>query len=1074
MENYVNYHKHTHYSNIITPDSAVTPSDYAKRVVELGQTVLSGLEHGYQGNYIETYELAKENGLKFLFGTEAYIVKDRTMVVDDKKDATNSHIVLLAKNELGRKGINRILSQANIDGFYYKPRIDLELLFTLDKNSVWVTSACIAGLWKYDDYERIFLDIYSHFGNNFFLEVQNHDIKRQAELNKRIINLSNRHGINIIAGMDSHYIYSQQSKERDDFLASRNIEYEDEVGWNMDFPSYEEAFIRFQKQGALTDAQIKEALNNTLVFEQVEEYQSRIFNRDIKLPTLYPEKQQDEKNQIFINLVDEKWQIEKENVPRTKWNKYEKEIKTEVDTVIETGMADYFLLDYEIIKKGIADGGHITLTSRGSAPSYYISKLLGFTTIDRISAEVKLFPERFITKERILEAGTLPDIDFNLGNPEIFAQAQKDILGDDNSYPMIAYGTARPKASWKIYARAKGIDFDRANDISKDIDRYEMALKHAETEDEREEIDVLDYINPKFIELYKESQIYKGIISDAKIAPCGYLIYDEPISEEIGLIKLKENICTVMDGSWAEKYSFLKNDLLKVSVVELIYRIYRRIGIKPHSLPELIKLCDGNNKVWEVYKNGWTMGINQLEQDATRGRVAKYAPKNISELSAFIAAIRPGFKSYYSRFESREPFEYGIKTLDELIQTEQFPYSYMLYQENAMQVLAYSGIRISETYEIIKNIAKKRAEKVYKYKDRFIDGMKNRLMKKENLDEIASAKVAQNTWQVIEDSAHYSFNSSHAYSVAGDSLYGAYLKSHYPLEFYETLLTICEEDGDKDRLAKAKEEAKHAYKISFPPYRFGQDNRNIVLDKDNWAITSSLKSIKSFGKKVGEDMYALSQLKFDSFFDLLIYAENNGILYSHFEKLIYIQYFDNFGGNKKLYKFYKEFTEGKNRYSSKHTDKTKEKRLVALKEYWDSLQDENFDLSVQLSLEDDILGNIQAQYNIPKDYLYVMAVDLQYAPRATVYCLANGKINSIKIRKKVFDENVFYGGEVIKLNLSKRSDGRLLYFIKEPRRKYVGDGKYEDDLEDFDWWAYKYDIISPDNFNEIVKGTKKK
>lgn len=1074
MENYVNYHKHTHYSNIITPDSAVTPSDYAKRVVELGQTVLSGLEHGYQGNYIETYELAKENGLKFLFGTEAYIVKDRTIVVDDKKDATNSHIVLLAKNELGRKGINRILSQANIDGFYYKPRIDLELLFTLDKNSVWVTSACIAGLWKYDDYERIFLDIYSHFGNNFFLEVQNHDIKRQAELNKRIINLSNKYGINIIAGMDSHYIYPQQSKERDDFLASRNIEYEDEIGWNMDFPSYEEAFIRFQKQGALTDAQIKEALNNTLVFEQVEEYQSRIFNKDIKLPTLYPEKQQDEKNQIFINLVNEKWQIEKENVPRTKWNKYEKEIKTEVDTVIETGMADYFLLDYEIIKKGIEDGGHITLTSRGSAPSYYISKLLGFTTIDRISAEVKLFPERFITKERILEAGTLPDIDFNLGNPEVFAQAQKDILGDDNSYPMIAYGTARPKASWKIYARAKGIDFDKANDISKDIDRYEMALKHAETEDEREEIDVLDYINPKFIELYKESQIYKGTISDAKIAPCGYLIYDEPISEEIGLIKLKENICTVMDGSWAEKYSFLKNDLLKVSVVELIYRIYKRIGIKPHSLPELIKLCDGNNKVWEVYKNGWTMGINQLEQDATRGRVAKYAPKNISELSAFIAAIRPGFKSYYSRFESREPFEYGIKTLDELIQTEQFPYSYMLYQENAMQVLAYSGIRIAETYEIIKNIAKKRAEKVYKYKDRFIDGMKNRLMKKESLDEIASAKVAQNTWQVIEDSAHYSFNSSHAYSVAGDSLYGAYLKSHYPLEFYETLLTICEEDGDKDRLAKAKEEAKHAYKISFPPYRFGQDNRNIVLDKDNWAITSSLKSIKSFGKKVGEDMYDLSQLKFDSFFDLLIYAENNGILYSHFEKLIYIQYFDNFGGNKKLYKFYKEFTEGKNRYSSKHTDKTKEKRIVALKEYWDSIPDENFDLSVQLSLEGDILGNIQAQYDIPKDYLYVMAVDLQYAPRATVYCLANGKINSIKIRKKVFDENVFYGGEVIKLNLSKRSDGRLLYFIKEPRRKYVGDGKYEDDLEDFDWWAYKYDIIPPDNFNDIVKGTRKK
>ncbi len=1234
MKNYVNYHKHTHYSNIITPDSAVTNMDYANRVIELGQTTLSGLEHGYQGNYIETYEIAKEKGLKFLFGVEAYIVKDRLAEIDGKRDATNAHIVLLAKNETGRKGINRILSQANIDGYYYKPRIDIGLLLSLDKDSVWASSACLGGIWKYEDYEEIIKIIHGHFGDNFFLEVQAHHTPQQVELNKKIINISNRENIKIVAGMDSHYIYPEQAKDRDDFLLSKNIRYEDEEGWFLDFPSYQDVFERFVRQGALTKTQIEEALENTLIFEQVEEYNSPVFGKEVKLPTIYPQKTQEERNKVLSDLVYSKWDEEKVNIPKNKWAKYEEEIAKELETVIDTGMADYFLINYEVIKRGIELGGHITKTSRGSSSGFYTSKLLGFTTVDRIASEVKLFPERFITKERILESGSLPDIDMNLGNPEVFAQAQKDVLGDDHSYPMMAYGTAKPKAAWKIYARAQKVDFAIANDVSKDIERYEMAMKHADDEEERTDIDVLTYIRPEYRQMYEESTKYQGTVSDAKIAPCAHIIFDRPITEEIGLIRLKENVCAVMDGSWAEKYHFLKNDLLKVSVVELIHRVYKRVGIEPHSLPELIKLCNNNTKVWDVYRNGWTMGINQLEQDSTRGRVAKYAPTNISELSAFIAAIRPGFKSYYSQFEARNPFEYGIETLDNLIQTKQFPYSYMLYQENAMQVLAYSGIKISETYDIIKNIAKKRAEKVYEYKDKFISGMKNRLMKKENLDDRKSTVVADNTWQVIEDSANYSFNAcfagdtviqkylkrkgqgltleqmfliknyrdyaieteqlplheeyaeygygtalsmfpdgkirenqivdiryegkrktyrvmtengayaiatdnhkfptedgdktlselsvgdylyvrgisdgrmgielekiisitytgivavydvemadpahnvitksglvasnSHAYSMAGDSLYGAYLKSHYPLEFYETLLRICEEDGDKDRLVKAKDEARHAYKINFPPYRFGQDNREISLDKETNSITSSLQSIKSFGKKNGEDMWEVAQEEFNDFVDLLIYCEDNGCLYSYFEKLIDIQYFDKFGGNKKLHKFYDEFVSGKSRYKKTHTEKTKSKRLEELREIWENMPNESFSLSTQLDLENEILGNIQARYNVPKDYLYVLSVDTKFAPRAETYCLASGKVNSLKIRKKVYDNNIFYGGEIIKLDLSRRSDGSLMFFQKEPRRKFEN-GQFVDDPNSFEWWTYRYEVVSPDDFDKLVE-----
>ena len=150
--NYTQYHKHCSYSNVITPDSVVFPEDYAKRAVELGQKVLSGVQHGWQGRAIEYYELAKKYNLKFLFGTEAYWVKDRL-----EKDRTNAHIILLAKNENGRKGINRILSEASISGFYYRPRIDMELLLSLSPNSVWITTACIAGLWKYDNADELIL-----------------------------------------------------------------------------------------------------------------------------------------------------------------------------------------------------------------------------------------------------------------------------------------------------------------------------------------------------------------------------------------------------------------------------------------------------------------------------------------------------------------------------------------------------------------------------------------------------------------------------------------------------------------------------------------------------------------------------------------------------------------------------------------------------------------------------------------------------------------------------------------------------------------------------------------------------
>jgi DNA polymerase III alpha subunit len=1049
--NYTCYHKHSYYSNVITPDSPVSPQDYAFRAMELDQKAISSVEHGYQGRVIEYYELAKKNGLKFIFGTEAYWVKNRF-----DKDKTNNHIILLAKTERGRQAINSVLSEANLTGFYYKQRLDIDLILSLPKDHIWATSACVGG-WKYDDSNDIWLKIAEHFGKNFFFEVQNHNTESQISLNKRIIELSNQYNIPIIYGSDSHFIYPEQSKERDNYLLSKSIVYDDEKDWYLDYPSVEVSIQRFENQGVLTQVQIKEAINNTNILLEVENYNAKVFNLGSKLPSIYPDKTQSEKDKIFSDLVWCEWDNEKNNIPKEKWEFYEEEIQKELDVIISTKITDYFLLDYEVVKKGKELGGHITLTGRGSSPSFIISKLLGFTTIDRIAATVKLFPERFITKERILEAEVLPDVDFNLGNPEIFAQAQIDVMGNDHSYPMLAYGTLKPKAAWKLYARAKNIDFETANLISSQIDEYDMELKHVD-ESEKEDVDILEFIDKNYRNLYSESTEYLGIVSDWKIHPCGYLLYSGNIKEEIGLVRIKDHICTVMDGLWAEEYKFLKNDLLKVNVVELIHRVYDRIKVQPHTLPELLKLCENNDKVWDVYKNAFVFGVNQVEQTSTKGRVAKYAPKNISELSAFIGSIRPGFKSNYKQFESREPFSYGIPSLDKIIQTKEFPQSYMIFQENSMQVMAYAGIPIAQTYEIVKNIAKKRSEKVFKYKEQFLTGMTEKIKEEENTTLEEAEKIAQMTWQIIEDSSHYQFNASHAYSVAGDSLYGAYLKSHYPLQFYETFLQLLEENGEKDRLAEAKVEAEKAYHIQFPPYRFGQDNRYIKADLEKNAITSSLSSIKSFSQSIGENLFELSKYEYETFLDFLVRAEESGCLSSKFEQLIRINYFEKFGNNKKLLVFYQEFDKGKNRYSKKLTDKSKQKRLVELKILWDNLPNERLSFMDQIISEQDILGYVQATFPVNKKYIYVASLDTRYAPRIQAYCLATGKTASLKIYKKTYENKPFLGGDILYCRT----------FEKKNATKFV-EGRFVEDNTEEVWWITDYSPCKIEDFNDFVK-----
>ncbi|MDD4308603.1 MAG: hypothetical protein PHU53_07335, partial [Thermoplasmata archaeon] len=708
----------------------------------------------------------------------------------------------------------------------------------------------------------------------------------------------------------------------------------------------------------------------------------------------------------------------------------------------------------------VENGGQITFTGRGSAPSFYISKLLGLTTIDRISADIKLFPERFITKERLLKTHSIPDIDLNLGNPEVFEKAQEEIIGKGHSYRMLAYGTVGSSSAWKLYARYAGIDFDLSNEVSEQIKQYEEDLKYAdELEENEEQISIHDYVDEKYWHMIEESKKFLKTVYSITQHPCGFLLFDEGlIEEEIGLIRAKDTICAAIDGKSAEKYLFMKNDLLKVSVVKLIHETYERIGIKPDTFTEIIEKTRNDQLVWDIYSKGCTVSVNQFETEKTTKKAMRYSPKNISEVSSMVAAIRPGFKSLYAQYEKREPFSYGVKSIDTLIQTKQFPYSYLLYQENAMSILSYANIPVSETYEIIKAIAKKRHDDVMKYKQTFIPNMTDKLIHVEKLSVKKSKEISEGMWKVIEDSSNYSFNASHSLSVAGDSVYCAYLKSHYPVEFYETLIRINEEDGKKDKIELAKNEAIKFFGIKFPDFKFGMDNRSVKGNENTKEITMSLKTIKGFGSIVSENMVVLKQ-EFDNrngkdFFDIVFIAESMGLLNKKFSQLILLNYFSDFGQSKTLMKFYEEFTSGKNRYQSKLSEKSKEKRLPLLREFYDWMKEEEYTTWEQIQNEVSVVDSPYSRYDkLDKMYVYVLDINLKsYHPIIKIQVLKTGAIIDLKVNQGLYYEHHFQAGDIL-----------FCKDIKKKFRKIKGDDGKWSESTNFDFYLNIWYKMTPED-----------
>ena len=861
---WVNYHKHTSLSNRYMKDSPLLPIDYWNELkARYGDKscIYTTVEHGWAGNYFKQYDdlekFNKKNGtnIRWIYGAEAYWVKDR-----HESDRSNCHIMLLARTDKGRKAINKILSIANKDGYYARPRIDLELIDQLPIDDVMITTACIAFWNKYDDIDDIVIQL-AHKFPHFYLEVQAHDTLAQKQLNEHLL-LPKFYGIPIIAGCDSHVITESQMLDRDELLKSGNIHYEDEDGWYMDYPTYDVLFERFKQQGVLTDGQIKAAINNTNVLFEFEDIK---LDRSLKVPVIKElrNKTQEERNHIFEQILKDEWFLQKADINKDKLQQYYQEIKHDIGEIEACNMADYFILSYMVMKRGQEKyGGILTPSGRGSAVSMYLNKLLRLTKVDKVNSPVLMYSERFLTKERVLDSHTPPDIDNNVSDRQPFIQAQRDLVGELGTYDLLALGTLKFKAAWKMYARAYNVEPDTANEVSKQIDRYETAKKHAE---DGETVDIHKYIEPKYQELVDGCKKYLGIYDTAKGHPCGCLCYEGDIESDIGISLCKseatgkEVLVANIESGTIDAFGYLKQDYLIVDSIGLTYDIYKEAGIEPFTVNQLLEKIAHDDVTWQIYADGYTQCVNQCEQPKSTQKVMRYKPKNIAELTQFIAAIRPSFQSMYQTFEQRQHFDYGIKALDDLLQDEYCSSSFILYQESLMKVLGFAGFPMSETYTIIKAISKKKDYIIKDAKPKFIKNFAQAILDTgETNDDSKAHELADKVWTIIENSAAYGFNSAHAYCMAIDSVTIAYLKAHYPLEFYKCVLQRFTDKGEKDKVALIKQEMlKRGYKLK--DIQFGDDNRAFNIDRANNCIVQTMASIKDMPKSAPEALYELGK-----------------------------------------------------------------------------------------------------------------------------------------------------------------------------------------------------------------------
>lgn len=1006
---YMNYHKHSEYSSVCggMPDSATKQEEYIKKAVEYGHHSYFTTEHGNCGDIFEAFTLCQQYGIDCYVGLEGYIVADAS-----SKDASNYHIIIIPKTESARKKVNVINSHAHMTGYYYKPRIDVRELLTLDKNDVFITTACEAGILRdKDGFKNIFLPLYKHFGENLMLEIQNHKADSTRAYTERALKLHDKLGLRIIAANDSHAVDADGLERRRQLLLGKRISYGNEDTYILDYPDYDTMVTRFVEQGVVTREQAIEAINNTMIFKECEPL---YLDTEIKMPTIYPnltpeERVKELKKQVsvrFKNVIKEDG-ITKEELPM-----YVEGLRKEMSIIEETNevchTADYFLLDTKIVELATNKyGGCITRTGRGSCGAFYTNRVLGLTQLDRFKIKLPSFPERFMSAARLINQRSLPDVDINCSGQEPFVQATRELLGEHGCYPMVAYGELKESEAFRNVCRSHDLDFSDFNEVGKNLDAYRD--------------------DPKWKPYIDECQKYVGIKVSASVHPCAHILSNKNILEEYGVVRCGDALCVMITSVEADQYKVLKNDYLIVSVWSLINDTCKLAGIKIPVFNNLLKKIDHDPKVWDLVKNGLTCTINQMDTDNGKQQAMKYGVSSFEEAAMLSAAIRPSFDAWREKFLNRENYSTGSEALDNIFE---MTHHYLLFQENLMQYFEWLGITPAESIGLIKKISKKKIhpEDFANLETRLKEGW---------IKQNGSDYMFDETWKMIQGCMSYGYCSMHGAAVGGDACYGLYLKAYYPLEYY----TVCFNQYKKDeRTTRILKNELSYFDIKLEGVSFGHSKGEYVFNRDTKTIYKGLGGIKYLNDRIADELYTIGQNSYGSFLDVLVALQDTSVNSKQLDILIKLDYFHDYGEPNELLKIVELFNAiyGKKQFakskiddigipvevieadSSKKTEKTysgfdsAQVLMDTIDYYKDHGMMPKTSLMDRITYQQEHYGYIQIV--VPKvraGVAFVQSIEGERKKTVTLYRLKTGETEIVRVREKQFDSNPFEVGQII-------------------------------------------------------------
>ncbi len=893
---FVHLHNHSHYSLLDGLTKLDELINYAK---EQGSPAVALTDHGTMYGIIEFYQKAKKAGIKPIIGVETYLAPNSRFDKNTKEDARNSHLILLAKNKIGYQNLIQLVSKAHLEGFYYKPRIDFELLKEHSQGLIALT-ACLAGEIprlirsdKLEEAKKRILEYKKVFGaDSFYLEIQDHpELEEQEKVNRQMIKFSKELKVPLVATNDVHYFKKEDAEAQDILLCLQNKKKLTDTD-RMTMIGYGDYSMRSNSEMISAFKDVPEAIENTLKIAEMCNLEIELGN--IQLP--YFEVPNGYDGDSYLRKICEDGIVKRfPKINQEEELAIRERLDYELSVISKMGWPSYFLIVADFIKWA-KDNKIVVGPGRGSAAGSLVCYLSGITNLDPLHYEL-LF-ERFLNPERI----SMPDIDMDFADirrGEVLNYVGEK-YGHDHVAQIITFGTMAARAAVRDVGRVLDEPYEFCDRLSKSIPMFtklEDAIKNVP--------EVKEFYNndPAAKRILDYALRLEGVARHSSTHACGVLITKDPLTSYVPI-----QYASSSDKSIISQYSLhpiedlglLKMDFLglkNLTIIESALKIIKNTRGLEINIDD-IPLDD--KATYQLFKDGETTGVFQFESSGMKRYLRELKPSIFEDIIAMVALYRPGpmewIPDYIDGKHKKKKVTYLHPKLSSILEKT---YGVAIYQEQVMQIARnLAGFTMGQADVLRKAMGKKIPALLAEQKEKFVDGcVKNGVYK----------ELAEKIFSFIEPFAGYGFNRSHAACYALIGYQTAYLKAHWPVEFMAALLTA--DQGDTDRIAIEIEECRNmGIKIMAPDINesFGTFTVVTAGTKENRAVDSKekldtirfgLKAIKNVGENIVDVLIKERKENgpFKDSFDILERITDKDLNKKSLESLIKSGAMDSFG-----------------------------------------------------------------------------------------------------------------------------------------------------------------------------------